>query len=230
MDKKMALYVFNALSPLGEFDVLDTDVAAITGGEVMTLDEAALANSSSEKAVADILDGYVDDGVSGGTSGRTRVVARIADTSSETNLFYLSDDGITGYGTMMGKVVGGTAGLVTAGTSLGPSTVTGSGKVTLWDKAGLYGVSLGSVSADVVPTNPLVSGYFDTPLPGELLYRGQTTGKLTRDSGSSDKIALFVELAPTGSLVTTPAHLVGGSLLNSFSVVKIQFLGSTHNA
>lgn len=226
----MALFILNpGIQPLGDFDLLDTDQSSVLGGEVMCLDEAARANSSTLKAAADVLDGYIANEIDVGTPTATRVVARIADESSETyNVFYLADDGIAHYGTTMGSVIGTPVGLSTTGTALGPHSCSGSGKITLWDKAGLYCVSLDALAADVVPT---ASGnLYDTPLPGELLYRS-TAGRLTRATGTSDKMALFVELTNNGSLVTTPIRLFSATANSSnYDRIKIQYLGATHNA
>jgi hypothetical protein len=224
----MALFILNpGISPLGDFDVLDTDAAAVLGGEVMVLDKAARTNSASEKAVKDVFDCYVAPGVDSGDGTAYRVVARIADSASETqNLFFLADEGKAYYGVMFGSVIGTPAGLSTTGTNLGPSTMTGSGKVTLWDKPGLYAVSLDAIAADVVPT---VTGHlYDTPLPGDILYRGDTSGRLTRDSTGGDKIAAFIELTDKGALVTTPSRLVGAS--ETFDRIKIYFYGADKNA
>lgn len=223
----MALFLLNpGLQPLGDFDCLDTDQSSILGGEVMTLDEASRTITTTEKAAYDVLDGYVADEVDTGTPTATRVVARIADETSETyDVFYLSDDGTAFYGVMFGSVIGSPAGLSTTGTNLGPHTQSGSGKVTLWDKPGLYGVSLTALASDVVPTSS--GNLYDTPLPGQLLYRS-TAGRLTRSAGTSDKVAQFVELTDAGSLVTTPARLVGAAEV--FDRIKIQYLGATHNA
>ena len=214
----MALFLLQAgLQPLGDFDVLDTDLAAVLGGEVMTLDEASRTVTSSEKAAYDVLDGYVADGA----SAATRVVARIADETTEARkAFYLSDEGTTHYGVMFGSVIGGPVGLATTGTNLGPHTGTGSGKVTLWDKPGLYAVSLDAVES-------ALSDLTDTPLPGALLYR-YTTGKLTSLADTGDKVALYVEHTSNGSLVNTPGKLVGAA--ETFDRIKIQYLGATHNA
>lgn len=221
----MALYLLNpGNSPLGDFDLLDTDQASVFGGEVMTLDEASRTITSSEKAAADVLDGYIADQVDVGSPTATRVVARLADETSETyNLFYLSDDGTTDYGVMFGSVIGTPVGLTTTGTNLGPHTSAGSGKVTLWDKPGMYGVSVSVLSADVV--NPSSGNLYDTPLPGQLLYREQNTGKLARDSSSSDVVAAFIELTSDGSLVTTPPRLVG--VAEVFDRIKISYFGAT---
>jgi hypothetical protein len=219
----MALFILQAgLQPLGDFDVLDTDQASIFGGEVMTLDEASRTITSSEKAAADVLDGYIANEIDVGTPTATRVQARLADTSTESRkLFYLSDDGTTSYGTLFGEVIGNPTGLNTTGTNLGPHTASGSGKVTLWDKPGLYAVSTSVLASDVIPSTGNLN---DTPLPGELLYRGSTSGQLTRATTSTDKIAMFVELAGDGSLVTTPGRLVGAT--EAFDRIKIQYMGA----
>jgi hypothetical protein len=221
----MALFLLQpGLHPLGDFDLLDTDQSSVLGGEVMVLDEASRTITSTEKAAYDVLDGYIADEV---TEATTRVVARIADEASETyDVFYLSDEGTTHYGVTFGSVVGGPVGLSTTSTNLGPHTTTGSGKVTLWDKGGLYAVSLDAVSSDVVPTTS--GNLYDTPLPGTVLYRETLTGKLCRATGTSDKIAAFVELTNNGSMVNTPARLVGAS--ETFDRIKIQYFGAHHNA
>lgn len=224
----MALFIYQpGVQPLGDFDVLDTDQSSVEGGYIMTLDEAVRSVSSTEKAAYDVLDGYIDDQIDVGTSAARRVIARIADDNSETyDLFYLADDGNEAeYGTLFGEVIGSPAGLSTTGTRLGPHTSTGSGKVTLWDKPGLYGVTLDSCATDVVPTSS--GNLYDTPLPGTILYRS-TSGTLTRETGTSDKIGAFVELANDGSLVTTPNKLVGAT--ESWDRIKLSYFGAHHNA
>jgi len=223
----MALYILQAgAQPLGQFDVLDTDLSSILGGEVGTLDEASRVNTASEKAAADALDGYVADAVDAGNPSATRPVLRLADSASESRkLFYLLDDGTAKYGTLFGEVLGTPAGLSTSGSQLGPHSAAASGKVTAWDKPGLYAVSTDAVAQDL---NPATGNLNDTPLPGDLLYRETLTGKLTGASGTSDKLGMFVELAGSGSLVTTPGRLVGAAEI--FDRVVFQFLGATHNA
>lgn len=226
----MALFLLNpGVSPLGEFDLLDTDQSSVKGGELMVLDEASRTLSSTEKAAYDVYDGYVADQIDVGTPTATRVVARIADTADETSeVFYLADDGIAYYGVTFGTVIGGPVGLGTTGTNLGPHTSTGSGKITLWDKPGLYAVSTDAVHANLV--NHGSGNLWDTPLPGELLYRS-TSGTLCRSGDAAtgnNRVATFVELTSNGSLVTTPAHLVGGA--QAFDRVKINFFGAYYSA
>ena len=69
----MALYILQpGLQPLGQFDFLDTDLDNVVGGELGTWDEAGRANTSTEKAAADVLDGYVADLVDVGTAAASR--------------------------------------------------------------------------------------------------------------------------------------------------------------
>ena len=236
----MSLYILNpSIQPLGQFDVLDTDMSSITGGEIAVLDRALRANSSTEKAASDVQDGYVADLVDSGDSTQYRVVARLADGYSDSFLdatkgntkveprraFYLIDDGSANYGTLFGGLVGTPLGLGASGSQLGPHTASASGKVTLWDKPGLYAVSAGSTAADL---NPLAGNLNDTPLPGDILYREHDTGKLTVNSITGDKIGAFVELRNSGSLVTTPSRLVGATEV--LDRIVFQFFGATHNA
>ena len=229
----MTLYVLQpGQQPLGQFDVLDTDLTSILGGEVGVLSEAGRTNTSTEKAASDALDGYVADLVDVGTPAGSRVILQIADETSETyDLFYLLDDGVAGYGTMFGELIGNPVGLATTtssgGVAIGPHTAQGSGKITAWDKPGLYAVSGDAVGGLL---NPNTGNLNDTPLPGTLLYREAGTGKLTEATTTSDKIALFIELgfAGGGSLVRTPQFLVGSTMV--YDRLKIQYLGATHNA
>jgi hypothetical protein len=236
----MALFLLNpGIEPLGHFDFLDTDISSVLGGELAVLDEASRTNTATEKAAADALDGYIADQVDAGSPTASRLVARLADGYSTVFLdatkgnirveprkvFYLTDDGTTYYGTLFGELLGNPAGLSTSGPALGPHTAQGSGKVTLWDKPGLYAVS-GDATADDL--NPAAGNLNDTPLPGALLYREHNTGKLTVNATTGDKVAVFVELADAGSLVTTPGRLVGAS--SSYDRVVLSYLGATYNA
>lgn len=222
----MALYILNpGIQPLGDFDVLDTDLTSILGGELGTLDEAASrANTSTEKAAFDVYDGYVADQVDVGTPTATRTLVRIADTNTETlKVFYLLDDGSANYGTLFGSLIGNPVGLNITGTALGPHSAQGSGKVTCWDKPGLYGISTDAVANSL---DPAVGNLNDTPLPGTALYREATTGQMTTASATGDEVAVFVELTSSPSLVTTPGRLVGAT--ETFDRIVVQYLGATH--
>jgi hypothetical protein len=221
----MALYILQpGLEPLGQFDFLDTDIASVLGGDFGVFAETAgRANTATETAAQDVFDGYVNNLIDAGTDAPSRPLLQLADGTDGAVARYLLDDGIANYGTLFGSVLGG-LGLDTTGTALGPHSATGSGKVTAWDKPGIYAVSTDALDADVVPTTGNVN---DTPLPGESLYCGAATAQLTRvDAGLGYKVATFIELRGSGSLVTTPARLVGATEV--FDRIVIQYLGAMH--
>lgn len=200
----MALKPLQAQYPLGQFDGVDGNMTGLLGGEVVGL--TAVSLTSTDLEAYDIHDGY------SGTTNKTRPGVTSALVSGMRPLF-LSDEGTTNYGTLFGSLVGGTAGqVVTGGTVFGPHTTAGSGKVTCWDKPGLYAVTLDAVDATantgLVPQNSSLSA-------GTALY-ATTAGKLTPAIGSAFEavvIARFVEFTTNGSLVNTPVSLVGA--LNS---------------
>jgi len=215
----MALYpVQPGIQPLGMFDVKDTVLSGLKGGEVMTLGAEGVTNTTSETAAFDVLDGYTF------ATPAKRPVAVLA--SVATHAFVaLADEG-TGpdYFTMLGTVVGGKTGLVVSGGATnGPHTATASGKVTLWDKPGLY-----EVTTDALPVDFASSAL----VPGTSVLGFTSTGKLQRSGGADVQTdsgcAVFVEFAHSSSLVTTPAHLVGAS--SAYNRVKVMFLGAAQKA
>lgn len=219
----MALYLLQpGIQPLGQFDFLDTDLANVKGGDFGVFGEASRVVTSTEKAAQDALDGYVADQVDAGTATATRPVLQLADGSETGVPYYLLDDGTTGYGTLYGQLIGNPVGLATTGSAIGPHSAQGSGKVTAWDKPGLYAVSLDACDSDLVPTTS--GNLYDTPLPGAVVYRGAATAQLTRVSTTGYMVGAFVELSGSGSLVTTPGRLVGAA--EAFDRVVIQFFGS----
>lgn len=190
----MALKILQpGTQPLGQFDGLDSQVTSSLGGEVCTFTYVAL---DTDDAAADVEDGYV-------AQANTRPAVTTTLTSGARPLF-LCDEGTSGYGTLFGEVVGASTGQVsTGGAALGPHTATGSGKVTLWDKPGLYAVTLDAVdttlNSGLVPTNPALAG-------GDALY-ATAAGLLTPNAGAAFEavvVGRFIEFAPNGSLVTTP--------------------------
>lgn len=200
----MSMKPLQAQYPLGQFDGLDTEFTTLLGGEVVGF--ASYNTVGSDLSAADVKDGY---------SGTTNKVRPAVTKTLVVNMrpLFLADEGTTGYGTLFGVVVGGTVGqVVTGGAVLGPHTATGSGKVTLWDKPGLYGVSLDAV--DTTASTGLVPGN-TTLVPGVGLY-ATTSGKLTPNVSAAFEavvVARFIEFMDNGSLVTTPNYLV--SALNS---------------
>ena len=205
----MALFPLQpGLMPLGQFDCLDADLALVTGGEVMSLGSASTSLSSTEKAAADALDGYLYD--ASGTIAN-RAAARLALSGDVDSFLALADDGLAGYGTMFGQTIGMPVGLSVTGSALGPHTAAASGKVTLWDKPGLYEVTVSSLAAT------FVSGIgFAGLAPGATLGF-DSSSKLAHAGASpvsSSGVATFVEFASSGSLVTTSAKLLGTTTLS----------------
>jgi hypothetical protein len=207
------------INPIGQFDGLDSDVLTYKGGEVCSLTSVAtpgqpgVTQAGFDKAAYDVFDGYVNPFA----VAKRPAVTRTGLTSSMRPLF-LADEGIIGYGTLFGSVVGGSVGQQVNGPNtftgavLGPHTATGSGKVTCWDKPGLYAVSLDAcdtaASTGLQPTN--------TSLDVGAALQYSATGLLTPASGGigvGQNVGHLVEFATNGSLVTTPNTLVAA--LNS---------------
>ncbi len=210
--------------PLGQFDGKDTDFLTLKGGEIVSFASVATAGQpgvftpGQDQAAYDQFDGYVNTG-----SGFTRPV--VSHTWDNTTLstggavrpLMLADDGIAGYGTLFGSVVGGTIGQqVTGGAVLGPHTATGSGKVTCWDKPGLYAVSLDNVDASLQPSASLAVGQV-------IHYNalGQLSTLAAR-AGSVPAVARLVEFNTNQSLVTTPNYLVAALNSPSGNVSSVQ--------
>lgn len=210
----MTLYLLgNNGSPLGQFD--GYDAISLRGGEVATLTQFGL--SGSDKHSKDI-----DDGYSAPAPNPVRPIVTTTLTGGEVGgMLYLTDDGISGYGTMFGIVVGGIVGQqVTSGALLGPATNVGSGKVTLWQNPGLYGVSLDALDVAMTTTAALVPGT-------ALTY--SSSGQITQASGgnkvgSAPNVARFIEYSSNGSLVTSNSSMtrlgvVGGVRAFKFAVI-----------
>ena len=174
------------------FDAVDGELNTFKGGEVVTT--TALAAAGTDQAAADVFDGYV---LGGATVKRVAVTKNL--TSGNRPLF-LVDDGLTGYGTLLGSVVGGTAGVggLHSPVALGPHSAAGSGKLTCWASPGLYAVSLDAVDTD--PTTGLTVSN-PTLTTGAALY-ATAEGVITPNSGEAFEnkvIARFIDFSTTGS-------------------------------
>ena len=203
--------------PLGQFDGLDTEVLTLLGGEVVTF--GTVQTSTLDKAAFDSLDGYVNSA----NLGKRVVVTRTI--GANVRPLMLCDEGITGYGTLFGTVVGGTVGQVMTGQTvanggvLGPHTATGSGKVTCWEKPGLYAVSLdaacdSNATTGLRPTNATLT-------TGSAL-NVTSTGLLTPAAGQTGTLCgRFVDFDTNGSLVTTSNNMLGA--VRSFAFATFYF-------
>lgn len=200
--------------PLGQFDGYTGETLNFNGGEVCSWRALPYPASGASDVNSD---GYVNEG------GLGFVVPAISRTWNSTGAaplssagpFFLSDEGINHYGTLFGAVVGGFVGQQVNGPNtytgavLGPHTATGSGKVTVWDKPGLYGVTLDAVdSTNLAPS-------VTTLTVGQKLYF-TAAGLLTTSVGkvaNGLSVGSLASFETNGSLVTTPGSLVAA--LNS---------------
>lgn len=216
------------IQPLGQFDGYDSDYLTILGGEVGRWVSVPYAfPGSTDRAAFDVFDGY-----SGAPLHFRPAVSRTLTATALTyRPLFLLDEGTIGYGTMFGTVVGGVVGQTvpnpsnlgaTAGLILGPHTAYGSGKVTLWDKPGLYAVTLDAVAASI---NPVTSN----PMPGDPLY-ATVTGNLTLTAaeafdfgGTPTIVGRFAEFTTNGSLVTTPNYLAAQLVTRQFTEMLFHF-------
>lgn len=215
----MLLILNNVGQSFGQFDGYDGLSSTLLGGEVATLVNYGV--TGTDKAAKDIFDGYVVTGPAPTLQNRPIVTTGgSVMTGSEGGFVFLTDDGTTGYGTLFGSVVGGTAGqVVSGGTVLGPNTMTGSGKITLWHNPGLYGVTLDALNASFTPSANLTVGtnlYYDAA--GKLCLLAQRVG-------SCPVVANLVEFTAGDTLVTTPRSLtrvgiVGGTIQFKYAVIN----------
>jgi hypothetical protein len=227
--------------PFGQFDGLDVDCLTLKGGEVVSFasvtsaGQPGVTTAGQDMAAYDAFDGYVNVGGSPAVFKRP-AVCRLWNYGGYLNDGYarplmLADEGITGYGTLFGAVVGGTVGqqangpTTFTGAILGPHTATGSGKVTCWANPGLYAVSLDacdtSATVGLQPTNTSLT--VGAPLSFTASTGLGTGGLLTPWNGAnaingagatnSPIVGHFIEFNTNQSLVTTPNYLVAA--LNS---------------
>lgn len=205
----MALKLVNqAGNALGQFDCKDDELTEFKGGEVVTFE--AVAVDAADKAAKDVFDGYTMDGA---TEKRVYVTKSL---SSSSRPLMLADDGIAGYGTLFGTVVGGTVGqtaygldsVVPASALLGPHTALGSGKMTCWHLPGVYAVSLDACddAADGLQpsNNTITTGQALTFTADGLL----TPVGSAAEVGGAPVVGTLIDFETKGSLVTTPNRLV----------------------
>ncbi|MAG25691.1 hypothetical protein CMI47_08950 [Candidatus Pacearchaeota archaeon] len=206
----MSLKLLNpGLRPLGQFDLDDADNGALEGGEYVEL--AAMTGPGSE--------GYAADVASGPTpvAGVPQGVSFIRKVRVAGSLGGLSDDGgevSGGYGTLFGSLIGQTAGQATnvaGAVVIGPATNRGSGKVTVWAQAGLYGVNdtADTLSAATSTVNAAVEA---------------TAAGLLTTVGGGIQLGIYVGQVTDSSLVSTTNTAVGLAAATEYHAVW--FLGN----
>lgn len=202
--------------PLGQFDIEDDDISSVVGGEIGVFQSITLAT-----------DGYAAD-VFPGAGPRVQVI--LGRPSAVGQLFGFVDEGTSGgtaqtergYGTLFGTLIGGTAGQGTGMGSLttngavviGPTTMRGSGKVTLWTKPGLYGTTKDAWVTD---------NEYDAATLNQALYgtnSGTYRGKLTTVA-SGVQVAIVIGTERDRSLVSTTTTAAGGAATVDFMVVYL---------
>lgn len=223
------------IQPLGQFDGVDSEVLTFKGGEICTFKyvttsgQPGVTVAGNDQGAYDVFDGYINVG---GTFKRPAVTKTFAATSMTARPLMLADDGITGYGTLFGSVVGGTVGqqvngpTSVTGAILGPHTSTGSGKTTCWDKPGLYAVSLDAVdttaSTGLTVTNPSLVGGDPLGFTTAGLLTPSATGAAVTNGGVAVNVGHLVEFNTNQSLVTTPNYLVAALNSPSGNVSSVQ--------
>jgi hypothetical protein len=206
----MSLKLLNpGLRPLGQFDLDDADNGALEGGEYVEL--ANMTGPGAEGYAADVASGPSPGGTP--AIGAPTGVSFIRKVRVQGSLGGLSDDGgevSGGYGTLFGSLIGQTAGQATqvaggGAVVIGPATNRGSGKVTVWSQAGLYGVddaadTLGAASSTV---NAAVAA--------------TAAGLLT--TGAGVQLGIYVGRMTDSSLVSTTQTAVGLAAATEYHAV-----------
>lgn len=202
----MALKLLNpGLRPLGMFDLADADQGNLVGGEYVEL--AAFSTTGA-------YEGYAADveSLSSGASLTNNIVQFSRGSRTAGRLGGLADEGGDEYGTLFGSLVGQNAGrstqfgTVNGAVVLGPTTDQGSGKVTVWAQAGLYGVTDGTGSElTAAATNAVLSA-------------NGTTG-LLQTTGAGHDVAIYVGEMTDTSLVSTTSSAAGGTATTEYHAV-----------
>jgi hypothetical protein len=241
----LALILLNpGTSPLGQFDGYTgvngagSGVTAFKGGEICTWQQQTFPALGAQ----DVNDGYTWWGGGYGGTPVQKVVPAISmnwslmyGQSAMHGPYFLSDDGTLGYGTLFGTVVGGAVGSQAngpfvsqvTGSVLGPHTALGSGKVTVWDKQGLYAVTADAVDTTAVtgliPSNTNLS----VGSPISFTGNGLLTTINNRLSPYTPTVARLADFSTNGSYVTTPQSLVAALNSPSGDVTSVSQLTFT---
>jgi hypothetical protein len=215
VEGNMLILLQPGIQPLGQFDIFDSNIDGIAGGEVaafetLTLTDGYAADVARPGPLVQLKLGFAGDPA----VTNERLVWGLIDEGSSGGPDFVPPgpptiySGNKGYGTSYGKLIGGTVGQGTGfgllGESgvvtIGPSTMRGSGKATLWTKPGLYGVTFDAFESDKVFDNA-ISG-INVKLSGE-----SGTGKL-KDGITAGQVYVAYSLkgSKDTSLVSTPAY------------------------
>lgn len=213
----MLIILQPGIEPLGQFDLEDDDTDLVVGGEVAVFEAI---NYATDGYAADVFQQgpavhlSLDSITAGGAAAPVEVYGLVDEGSS---------NGVNarGYGTLVGQVIGATAGTGTGvGTQsgvgtvvVGPSTIRGSGKATLWTKPGLYGVSSDAFVLTADFNAASASAGLNTGLYGTTAD-GTNDGKLASDAAGGSgadgaRAALSLGSVADTSLVSTTDTFAG---------------------
>ena len=141
----------------------------------------------------------------GTTTDGYQVLAARGATTGDAGPFFLVDDGKLGYGVLFGNTVvktdTGFANGADMAERLGPATYAASGKLTLWDKDGMYAVTLDALYDS--------EASLKAALPGAAMTVDPATSKLKLGAmASGAPVATVVTFKIDESLVTTGGAVV----------------------
>ncbi len=206
----MALILLNpGLRPLGHFDFKDSDRQYVKGGEI---GKAATIGSPA-------LEGYAYD-----VGNQRDMVFFQLDSFSDGRLCGLIDEGTSKkYGTLFGSGIGGNTGQGTGFGSqstrgvvaLGPNSILGSGKATIWHQAGLYGVTEEAFISG--QGDAAVSGGINTSLFGTA-SGSSSAGKLTTVT-TGNEAAWWIGREADATLVSTTNTAAGNAATTDFYIM-----------
>ncbi len=179
----MALLLAQAgLNPAGQFDLKNDNT--IVGGEIGVFESLGVDSEGFQ------------------------VIAARKATTDDVGPYFLMDDGIAGYGAGFGGIiVRSSSGLIDGADSrvrLGPASYEASGKVTLWDKPGIYAITLDALADDEATLKAAAPGTGMT---------FNSDGKLLLGNISPTPVAYVIQYKKDESLVTTHGGLINPTKL-----------------
>ncbi len=213
----MALKILQPnLTPAGQYDLHKDYDNIIKGGECAMLEANAFDGTDAYASDSAVVGPKVS--VVFGKAGHYQ--ARDASNSGASRMVFLADDGESEYGTLLGSIVGGTAGQGTGLGSMsstgmvtvGPRSSFGSGKCTLFSGHGIYGVTLDVINITGLTTNNLLNGIGGHSSPTSSTGDGTWEQVYEPNAGQdTNYAAVAIGLVNDSSLVSTTLTHASGS-------------------
>lgn len=194
------------LQPAGQFDLKDG--TSVYGGEYVEL------TTSSDYAAYDVTQSM---------SPATYMQPGIRSLAASVKFGGLADDGVSGYGTSFGTLIGATVGQgtgfgnqsTTGVVVIGPQTTTGSGKVTVWHAPGLYGIS------GTPATGATTAAALSTIVAANTIVEAEAaTGYLgVAGVGAGSTVGVTVGVVNDQSMVSTSTYAATGTASTEFYAI-----------